>query len=186
MRVHTTLLSHVFRGTKHLTAEQGCALASFLRLAELDTDYLLALIEGSRAGTFELKNVVTRALGGESDVLVDVREFPVEPGDMFLLCSDGLTTMLPDEEIEKHLESGSPPDQICRSLVRDANSRGGLDNITVVLVSAESAADNPALKAFVDLYLSDDGLASVPEVGYVSLPEDRVEATRSAWEAEAG
>jgi phosphate transport system substrate-binding protein len=52
--------------------------------------------------------------------------------------------------------------------------------------SAESAASNAALKAFVDFYLSDDGLASVPEVGYVSLPADRIDATRSAWEAEAG
>ncbi len=94
-----------------------------------------------QARAHPLKNVVTRALGGEADVLVDVREFPIEAGDMFLLCSDGLTTMLPDEEIEKHVKSGSPPDQICRSLVRDANARGGLDNITVVLVSAEAAPD---------------------------------------------
>lgn len=62
MRVHTTLLSHVFRGTKHLTAEQGCALASFLGLAELDTDYLLALIESGRAGTVELKQAIARRL----------------------------------------------------------------------------------------------------------------------------
>lgn len=62
MRVHTTLLSHVFRGTKDLTAEQGCALAAFLGLAELDADYLLALIESSRAGTLDLKNAINRRL----------------------------------------------------------------------------------------------------------------------------
>ena len=94
-----------------------------------------------QARAHPLKNVVTRALGGEADVLVDVREFPIQAGDIFLLCSDGLTTMLSDEEIEKQVKSGSPPDQICRALVRDANSRGGLDNITVVLVSAEEVAD---------------------------------------------
>jgi uncharacterized protein (TIGR02147 family) len=62
LRVHTTLLSHVFRGTKELTAVQGCALASFLRLGELDADYLLALIESNRAGTHELKSAITRRL----------------------------------------------------------------------------------------------------------------------------
>jgi uncharacterized protein (TIGR02147 family) len=62
LRVHTTLLSHVFRGTKELTAEQGCALASFLSLAELDADYLLALIESNRAGTRELQGAIARRL----------------------------------------------------------------------------------------------------------------------------
>jgi protein phosphatase len=94
-----------------------------------------------QARAHPLKNVVTRALGGEADVLVDVREFAIEAGDLFLLCSDGLTTMLSDTEIEERLKSGAPPDQICRSLVRDANARGGLDNVTVVLVSAEEVPD---------------------------------------------
>jgi uncharacterized protein (TIGR02147 family) len=62
LRVHTTLLSHVFRGAKELTSEQGCSLASFLGLAELDADYLLALIESNRAGTRELKSAITRRL----------------------------------------------------------------------------------------------------------------------------
>jgi protein phosphatase len=97
-----------------------------------------------QARAHPLKNVVTRALGGEADVLVDVREFAIEPGDLFLLCSDGLTTMLSDAEIEERLKSGGPPDQVCRSLVRDANARGGLDNITVVLVSAEEIPDEEA------------------------------------------
>ena len=94
-----------------------------------------------QARAHPLKNVVTRALGGEADVLVDVKEFGIEVGDIFLLCSDGLTTMLSDNEIEEHLKAGGPPDQICRSLVRDANARGGLDNITVVLVTAEEIPD---------------------------------------------
>jgi uncharacterized protein (TIGR02147 family) len=62
MRVHTTLLSHVFRGSKDLTPEQGCALAAYLELAELDSDYLLALIESSRAGTLDLKGAIARRL----------------------------------------------------------------------------------------------------------------------------
>jgi protein phosphatase len=94
-----------------------------------------------QARAHPLKNVVTRALGGESEVVVDVKEFDLRPGDVYLLCSDGLTTMLSDEEIEKRLQASQPADQICRSLVKDANSRGGLDNVTVVLLSVEATAE---------------------------------------------
>ena len=50
-----------------------------------------------------------------------------------------------------------------------------------IYVNAGKAAENPALAAFVDLYLSDEGLATVSEAGYVDLPTERIEATRSAW-----
>src|SRR4029077_7623293 len=87
-----------------------------------------------------LKNVVTRALGGESDVLVDVRELEVETGDLFLLCSDGLTGMPPDSDIRDRLASGRSLHEICRTLINDANARGGIDNVTVVLLAAEEDA----------------------------------------------
>lgn len=94
-----------------------------------------------QARAHPLKNVVTRALGGETDVLVDVREFEMEPGDLYLLCSDGLTTMMSDEDIAERLAAKVPPDELCRSLVRDANARGGLDNVTVILLSVEEAPE---------------------------------------------
>lgn len=62
LRVHTTLISHVFRGSKDLTAEQACALTSFLALEELDADYFLALVERSRAGSQALKSTIDRRL----------------------------------------------------------------------------------------------------------------------------
>lgn len=86
-----------------------------------------------QAKSHPLKNVVTRALGGDSDIVVDVIETQVRPGDLFLLCSDGLTTMLSDEEIHERLVAESSLDQIGRQLIRDANARGGFDNVTVVL-----------------------------------------------------
>lgn len=86
-----------------------------------------------QARVHPLKNVVTRALGGESEVLVDVREVEVEPGDLYVLCSDGLTTMLEDEEILSYFKEGRPIEEICRRLVDEANQRGGLDNVTVVI-----------------------------------------------------
>lgn len=81
-----------------------------------------------------LKNVVTRALGGEGSLKVDIREETVEAGDRYLLCSDGLTTMLRDEEIAERLGREQGAQEICRSLVHDAQARGGYDDITVVLV----------------------------------------------------
>ncbi len=86
-----------------------------------------------QAKSHPLKNVVTRALGGDSDIVVDVLETEVRAGDLFLLCSDGLTTMLSDEEIHERLVAESSLDKIGRRLIHDANARGGFDNITVVL-----------------------------------------------------
>ena len=94
-----------------------------------------------QARVHPLKNVVTRALGGDSEVEVDVREWPVEVGDLFLLCSDGLTTMLSDPEILERLRSSARMEEICGRLVRDANARGGFDNISVVLLRIESDKD---------------------------------------------
>lgn len=94
-----------------------------------------------QAKSHPLKNVVTRALGGDSEVMVDVIETKVRPGDLFLLCSDGLTTMLSDEEIHERLVADTPIADICRRLIHDANARGGFDNITVVLLAAEEVAD---------------------------------------------
>ena len=90
-----------------------------------------------QARSHPLKNVVTRALGGDTDVDIDVREWPVEEGDLFLLCSDGLTTMLTDDEILSRVRSEERPEEICGRLVRDANARGGYDNVSVVLVRME-------------------------------------------------
>jgi protein phosphatase len=90
-----------------------------------------------------LKNVVTRALGGESRLEVDVLEVEVEPGDLYLLCSDGLTTMLSDPEIERCARDDGSPQEISRALVEAANRRGGLDNVTVVALRIEGEESQP-------------------------------------------
>jgi len=95
-----------------------------------------------QARTHPLKNVVTRALGGDADVVVDIRECEVKEGDLFLLCSDGLTTMLSDAEIRDQLRSDGGLDSLCRGLVRAANARGGLDNVTVLLARAGSGEES--------------------------------------------
>ena len=95
------------------------------------------------ARTHPLKNVVTRALGGGTHVAVDLIEIPVGAGDRFLLCSDGLTGMVSDEEITNALSSPRTLEQIVRGLVDLANERGGVDNITAIMVEVRSA-DAPA------------------------------------------
>jgi protein phosphatase len=90
-----------------------------------------------QARTHPLRNVVTRALGGEAEVMVDVQEVELRKGDLYLVCSDGLTSMLTDAEIKSRLVSGKPLDEICRSLIADANERGGVDNITVIIARVQ-------------------------------------------------
>ncbi len=92
-----------------------------------------------QARTHPLKNVVTRALGGESRLEVDICEIEVEPGDLYLLCSDGLTTMLSDGEIERSAKADGSPREVCRALVEAANGKGGLDNVTVVALKIEGS-----------------------------------------------
>jgi protein phosphatase len=95
-------------------------------------------ISPEQARSHPLRNVVTRALGGRPDLVVDIQSRRMATGDMLLLCSDGLTTMVPDDEIGRVLgESKGDVSDAVKSLVGLANERGGEDNITVVLLKFE-------------------------------------------------
>jgi protein phosphatase len=85
-----------------------------------------------------LRNVITRALGTQNVVTPDVFELEAEPGDLFLLCSDGLTRELSDPIIESILRLDVPLDDLCARLVGAANQAGGHDNITCLLVRADA------------------------------------------------
>jgi PPM family protein phosphatase len=96
------------------------------------------IITAEQARTHPLRNVVTRALGGKADLQVDMQTHAIQSGDILLLCSDGLTTMVPDEHIARILsEAGTDIDKAAEALVEEANSRGGEDNITVLLLHFE-------------------------------------------------
>jgi protein phosphatase len=84
-----------------------------------------------------LRNVITRALGTQCQVTPDVFEIEAETGDLFLLCSDGLTRELTDAQIEALLKSKLPIEELCMQLVKAANKAGGNDNITCVLVRVD-------------------------------------------------
>jgi serine/threonine protein phosphatase PrpC len=79
------------------------------------------------------RSVITRALGTDREVDADTFTVPADDGDLFLLCSDGLTTMVGDDEIRSLLVRSRDLDEAARGLVKAANRAGGEDNITVVL-----------------------------------------------------
>jgi len=84
-----------------------------------------------------LRNVITRAVGTQRKVTPDIFALKAEPGDRFLLCSDGLTRELSDPQIEELLVVDGPLEAQCARLVNAANKAGGNDNITCILVSVE-------------------------------------------------
>jgi protein phosphatase len=105
------------------------------------------ILTEEEAKSHPLKNVVTRALGGGPSVSPDLQELAFQPGDEFIFCSDGLTTMLTDEEILDLVEKERDPQSLCRTLVDTANERGGVDNITVVVVRVpDGAGPGPKFK----------------------------------------
>jgi len=85
------------------------------------------------------RSIITRALGPEPEVEVDLQTVPAQAGDVFLICSDGLTTMLDDEKIAHILSRATSLQSAVRALVDEANRAGGRDNITVVLFRLEAA-----------------------------------------------
>jgi len=86
------------------------------------------------------RSIITRALGPEPEVEVDVQTVPALPGDVFLICSDGLTTMLDDDHVARLLTRASSMDAAVRALVDEANRAGGRDNITVIAFRLADAA----------------------------------------------
>jgi serine/threonine protein phosphatase PrpC len=109
-------------------------------LEQLTKDHsLVAELERSGQITAEAaehhpqRSIITRALGPEPDVQVDTYTLTGRDGDVFLLCSDGLTSMISDEEMGSILRSAGTLDEAADALVRAANQSGGKDNITVVL-----------------------------------------------------
>ncbi|MEQ1762879.1 MAG: Stp1/IreP family PP2C-type Ser/Thr phosphatase [Pyrinomonadaceae bacterium] len=102
----------------------------------------LGIITPEEAHSHEDKNVILRAVGTQASVEVETSgPFPVEPGDEFLLCSDGLSDMATDEEIRAIWLGGADIHDSCERLVEFAKARGGNDNITVGIVRASFADD---------------------------------------------
>lgn len=91
------------------------------------------------AQTHPQRNLLTRALGLEAQIEVDLYSFAARPGDRLLLCTDGLTGVVSDEAIREILASDAPPELQARRLAAKAHERGAPDNVTVVIVSLDGA-----------------------------------------------
>jgi protein phosphatase len=96
------------------------------------------------------RSIITRALGPEPDVEVDTFSYPVHGGDVLLLCSDGLTSMISEQRVTQILAASQTLDEAGDRLIDEANEAGGRDNITVVLfrleeVGSDAGADRPTM-----------------------------------------
>jgi PPM family protein phosphatase len=97
-------------------------------------------ITDAQAEDHPQRSIITRALGPEPDVEVDLQTIPAAPGDVFLLCSDGLTTMVNEERIAEVLSSTTSMREAVRTLIDEANGAGGRDNITALAFRLGDAA----------------------------------------------
>ena len=153
----TTLTAALLTGGRLTVGHVGDSRAYRIRddeLEQLTEDHSLVgdLMRSGRltpeeADAHPQRSVITRALGTDPEVSVDTLTVDTEPGDLFLLCSDGLTTMVTDEDILRILSAAPTLDAAARELVRAANAGGGEDNVTVVIFGVES--DEPAEETLV-------------------------------------
>lgn len=102
----------------------------------VDEQVRLGRMSRSEALRSPLRNVITRALGTQTQVTPDLFQFEVETGDLFLLCSDGLSRELSDKQIEFAIGANLPLTTLCSHLIEGAKKAGGHDNITAILVQA--------------------------------------------------
>jgi protein phosphatase len=144
----TTLVMGVFQGTRTLIGHVGDSRCYRLRagqLVQLTRDHSLlqeqidaGLISQEQAQYATHKNLVTRALGVEDTVLLEVSEYRAEDDDLYLLCSDGLTDMMTDDRIAAILITAGTLQEKGQALIDAANDSGGRDNISVILAHARS------------------------------------------------
>lgn len=146
----TTLTAAILDGERLALAQVGDSRAYLLHhghMQQLTRDHSLMadMIEAGEltpeeARVHPQRSVITRALGSDPNMRPDLYEISVSPGDRLLLCSDGLTTMLDDDKIERLLLHNRDPQRCAALLVNEAISAGGHDNITVVVVDIEGNA----------------------------------------------
>ena len=144
-------IAHV--GDSRLYRQRGSEIAQVTMdhslLQELVDRGFYSPEEAQRAAN---KNYVTRALGVEPQVEVEVQEHPVDKGDVFILCSDGLSDMVEDEDIRLTISTfGANLDTVAKQLIQLANENGGRDNVSVVL--AQAVEPFPASRGVMDKLL---------------------------------
>ena len=141
----TTLVVALFRDSRLIVGHVGDSRAYRLRsgrLQQITRDHSLlqeqidsGMISAEEAKFSQNKNLVTRALGVDPEVETEIHDYPVLPGDIYLLCSDGLNDMVEDEEIHLTLQMLAANLELAATqLIQMANDNGGRDNVSVILV----------------------------------------------------
>lgn len=140
----TTLVAAIVHHDRLIVANVGDSRAYFMRgnaIEQITTDHNMVArmlaqgeISDEEAAVHPWRNRLTRCLGKDPDITVDVFERTLQPGDVVVLCSDGLTRHVQDDEIAHIIHEIGPARAVSR-LVDLANSRGGQDNITVIILS---------------------------------------------------
>jgi protein phosphatase len=148
----TTITAALVTGSRVAVGHVGDSRAYLLReeaLEQLTDDHSLVadLVRSGRltpeeAEAHPQRSVITRALGTDPAVVVDSFSVDAQPGDVFLLCSDGLTSMVDSETVRRTLVEAEDLESAARGLIQHANAGGGEDNVTVVLFSVAEAADD--------------------------------------------
>ena len=151
----TTLVVGIFHQDHLVLGHVGDSRCYRLRqgaLLQLTKDHSMlqeqvdaGLLTRAQAAVAPGRNLLTRALGVEESLHIDVAHHAVEEGDIYLMCTDGLTDMLVDWEIEHILKTAIPLAQIAQTLVTQANAHGGRDNIGVLLVQAAHSSGKKGL-----------------------------------------
>lgn len=146
----TTTVAVVFQDGYAYIANVGDSRAYLLhanKLSQLTVDHSLVseqlqagVITKSDAKKHRFKNIITRSVGYQEDVEIDIKKLEVHMGDKILLCSDGLSNMLEDSEMETILKSQESK-EACKSLVKAANTKGGDDNITAMILEVLDTTD---------------------------------------------
>jgi serine/threonine protein phosphatase PrpC len=140
----TTLVAALFEGDRVTVAHVGDSRAYRIRqgsIVQLTKDHSLlqqqidaGMISEEEAQSSSIRNLLTRAIGTDPAPAVEVHEHATEAGDVYLLCSDGLTDMLSDERILEVIGGRSTLTEACDWLIEEANREGGRDNISTILV----------------------------------------------------
>jgi len=154
----TTLVVAVFRDNRVLLGHVGDSRCYRLRegkLQQITRDHSLlqeqidaGLITPEQAAFSANKNLVTRAVGVEDTVLLETHQHDVQQGDVFLMCSDGLSDMLDDAGIAEVLQQHESLESGTRALIDAANDAGGKDNISVILGRASGSVSAPAARSW--------------------------------------
>ncbi len=127
-RMGTTIAAAMLNGNRLSLAHVGDSRIYLVRSQNIEQ-----LTDDHNLGESGMKHVLTQALGTGPDVAVDLDELTLTAGDIVILCSDGLNTMVSDTDILSAVLAGKDPQGACRRLVALANKRGGRDNITVIV-----------------------------------------------------